>query len=49
MSLSMCLEDTDADSGAVGLMALPRSPLASEAIEEKEAEDVVDTAALPPS
>jgi acetolactate synthase I/III small subunit len=32
-----------------GLMALPRSPLHSEVVEEKEAEDVVDTASLPPS
>ena len=38
-----------ADMKFLGLMALPRSPLHSDAIEEKEAEDVVDTASLPPS
>merc|ERR1711977_374552 len=37
------------ESARTGLMALPRSPLQSDAIEEKEAEDVVDTASLPPS
>jgi len=30
-------------------MALPRSPLHAETMEEKEAEDIVDTASLPPS
>ncbi|TKA24727.1 Acetolactate synthase small subunit, mitochondrial [Salinomyces thailandicus] len=37
------------ESARTGLMALPRSPLQSDAVEEKEAEDVVDTASLPPS
>merc|ERR1712000_120835 len=37
------------ESARTGLMALPRSPLQSDAIEEKEAGDVVDTASLPPS
>ncbi|KAF2770105.1 acetolactate synthase [Teratosphaeria nubilosa] len=37
------------ESARTGLMALPRSPLHSDAVEEKEAEDVVDTASLPPS
>jgi acetolactate synthase I/III small subunit len=39
-----------ADSYLTGLMALPRSPLhATGEVEEKEAEDIVDTASLPPS
>ncbi|KAK4549659.1 hypothetical protein LTR36_004960 [Oleoguttula mirabilis] len=37
------------ESARTGLMALPRSPLQSDAIEEKEAEDVIDAASLPPS
>ncbi|KAK5127375.1 acetolactate synthase, regulatory subunit [Meristemomyces frigidus] len=37
------------ESARTGLMALPRSPLHSDAIEEKEAEDVIDAASLPPS
>ncbi|EMC97476.1 hypothetical protein BAUCODRAFT_68862 [Baudoinia panamericana UAMH 10762] len=38
------------ESARTGLMALPRSPLHGTAeLEEKEAEDVVDTASLPPS
>ncbi|WPH00935.1 Hypothetical protein R9X50_00376900 [Acrodontium crateriforme] len=38
------------ESARTGLMALPRSPLhAPQELEEKEPEDVVDTAALPPS
>ncbi|KAK5138348.1 hypothetical protein LTR08_003409 [Meristemomyces frigidus] len=37
------------ESARTGLMALPRSPLHADVVEEKEAEDVVDTASLPPS
>ncbi|KAF2864135.1 acetolactate synthase, partial [Piedraia hortae CBS 480.64] len=36
------------ESSRTGLMALPRSPLESETEEEQQAEEVVDTAALPP-
>nr|POF04906.1 acetolactate synthase small subunit, mitochondrial [Quercus suber] len=37
------------ESARTGLMALPRSPLHTSEAEEKEAEDVIDAASLPPS
>lgn len=37
------------ESTRTGLMALPRSPLYGPDEEEKQAEDIVDTSALPPS
>jgi acetolactate synthase-1/3 small subunit len=33
---------------STGTMALPRSPLVSTEVEEKEAEDIVDQSLLPP-
>ncbi|KAK3075167.1 acetolactate synthase, regulatory subunit [Teratosphaeriaceae sp. CCFEE 6253] len=37
------------ESARTGLMALPRSPLYADAVEEKEPEDIIDAASLPPS